>query len=74
VLWCALRVGDVFVVDENFRDCELWYRGHTALLLQFHRAAETASPIERIEETDNYVAANSFFDTLKAGTTPKELF
>jgi hypothetical protein len=67
-------VGDVFVVDEDLRNRELRYGGHAALLLQIHRATETACPIKRVEETNNHIAANSFFDTLKASAAPKELF
>jgi hypothetical protein len=66
-------VGNIFIVNEDLRHRELRYGGHTALLLQIHRATETASPIDCVEETDDHVAANSFFDTLKASAAPKEL-
>jgi hypothetical protein len=68
-----MDVGDIFIVDEDFRHRELRYGCHAALLLQIHRATETACPIECVEETDDHVAANSFFDTLKASAAPKEL-
>jgi hypothetical protein len=64
VIWHALDVRDVLVVDENFRDSELWDSGHTALLLLVHSTAEAAGPIECVEEANHNVAADSFFDTL----------
>lgn len=70
----ALCVGNVFIVDENLWYSKLWDGRHAALLLLFHRASETARPVEGIEEADDDIATHSLFDTLKTSASAEELF
>jgi hypothetical protein len=67
-LLIALRVCDIFVVDENLGYIECWHRCHTALLLLFHRTPKPTSPVQGVEEAYNDVAPDSFFHTLQASS------
>jgi hypothetical protein len=70
----TLSVGDIFVVDEDFRHGELWDRGHAALFLLVLGAPEATGPVECVEETYDDVAADGFFDALEACAAAEELF
>jgi hypothetical protein len=70
----ALRVGDVFIVDEDFGNRELRDCCHAALFLLIHGAPEAAGPVECVEEADDDIAAYGFFDALEAGAAPEEFF
>jgi hypothetical protein len=69
----ALSVCNVFVIDEDLGDGELRNCGHAALFLLVHCAAETARPVECVEETYYNVTAYGFFNSLETGSASEEL-
>jgi hypothetical protein len=72
MMWHALCIGDVFIVDEDLGHSELWDRGHATLLLLVHGATESTSPVQSVEEANNNVPAHSLFNALKTCATTKK--
>lgn len=68
-MWSTPRVRDVVVVDEDLWDGELRNSSHTTLFLEIHGTAESARPVQCIEEANNDIAAHSFFDALESRAT-----
>lgn len=73
-MWSPLCVGDIFVVDKDLGNGELWDGGHTSLSLLLHGTAEAACPVEGVEEANNNITADRFLNALEAGPATQELF
>jgi hypothetical protein len=74
MMWSPLSIGDIFIVDEDLGDSELRDSGHATLSLLLHCTAKAACPVEGVEETNDYIAADRFLDALEAGTATQKLF
>lgn len=72
VVWRWVRV--CVVLHEDLWDRELRDGGHAAGALGLEVPPEVARPVDGVEEADDDVAPDGFFDALESGATTEEFF
>jgi hypothetical protein len=70
--YIALLPSHIFIIDENFRNCELRYCRHASCVPALKVPAKMARPKHCIKEPNNDVTAYGFLDALQPCSTAQK--